>query len=63
MASIVSKSPGACELRLTPDRVHIEWIEARDDGTTKVHEHEPENAWLLRLKLWMLAPFVGEELL
>ena len=54
---------GAYELRLAPDRQHIEWIETREDGTSVVHAQEPDHAWLLRLKLWLLAPLVGEELL
>lgn len=54
---------GSYELRLAPDREHIEWVESHPDGTTVVHAQEPEDAWLLRLKLWLLAPWVGEELL
>jgi putative cardiolipin synthase len=54
---------GAYALRLTPDREHIEWVETDADGTVKVHPSEPEGAWLLRLKLWLLSPFVGEDLL
>jgi putative cardiolipin synthase len=54
---------GAYELRLTPDWERIQWVQPQPDGTVIVHDHEPESAWLLRLKLWLLAPFVGEELL
>jgi len=54
---------GGYELRLAPDGEHIQWLERDADNTVVVHDTEPENAWLLRLKLWLLAPFVGEELL
>ena len=54
---------GAYELRLAPDRQHIEWVESHEGGASVVHAQEPDSAWLLRLKLWLLAPFVGEELL
>jgi len=51
------------ELRLTPDRADIEWIETGADGARIIHTREPDHAWLLRLKLWLLSPFVGEDLL
>jgi putative cardiolipin synthase len=51
------------KLRLTPDRADIEWIETRADGARIIHTREPDHAWLLRLKLWLLSPFVGEDLL
>ena len=54
---------GAYELRLASDRERIEWVETHPEGPSVVHEREPESAWLLRMKLWLLAPFVGEELL
>ena len=47
------------ELRLSADRANIEWIETRADGARIIHTREPDHAWLLRLKLWLLAPFVG----
>ena len=54
---------GSYELRLAPDGEHIQWLEHGADNATVVHDTEPESAWLLRLKLWLLAPFVGDELL
>jgi putative cardiolipin synthase len=51
------------ELRLGADRADIEWIETRADGTRIIHTDEPDHAWLLRLKLWLLSAFVGEDLL
>jgi cardiolipin synthase C len=54
---------GAYELRLSADRERIQWLEPRAQGASVVHENEPESAWLARLKLWLLARFVSEDLL
>ena len=35
---------GAYELRLTPDREHIEWLETGPDDSVVVHQREPESA-------------------
>jgi len=48
----------------TPDKVAGLGTEGVDKTVTgSVHTQEPESAWLLRLKLWLLAPVVAEELL
>jgi len=51
------------ELRLTADRAGIEWIETQPDGAIVIHSREPDHGWLLRLRLWLLSRFVGEDLL
>ena len=54
---------GAYELRLSADGQRIEWVETYADGHHVVHTDEPDaNPWL-RLKLWLVWPFVSDELL
>ena len=54
---------GAYKLRLSADGQRIEWVETDADGHQVVHTDEPgHNPWL-RLKLWLVWPFVSEELL
>ena len=50
----------AYRLRLAPDKEHIEWVEQTADGKQVVHTDEPDNNWLLRLKMWLLSAFVSE---
>ena len=54
---------GAYKLRLAPDGEHIEWVETDADGKQTVHAQEPDDDAWLRLKLWLLSPFVSDELL
>ena len=54
---------GAYKLRLTADGEHIEWVETDADGKQTVHTTEPDDDAWLRLKLWLLSPFVSDELL
>ena len=54
---------GAYRLRLSSDREHIEWVQTDTQGTQTVHTREPDDDALLRLKLWLLSPFVSDELL
>ncbi|HEV8314892.1 MAG TPA: phospholipase D family protein [Burkholderiaceae bacterium] len=54
---------GAYKLRLAPDGEHIEWVETDADGRQTVHSTEPDDDAWLRLKLWLLSPFVSDELL
>lgn len=53
----------AYELRLSADGKRIEWVEHRPDGSSLVHSEEPGTSFWQRLKLRLLSPFVGEELL
>ncbi|HWK83962.1 MAG TPA: phospholipase D-like domain-containing protein, partial [Caldimonas sp.] len=50
-------------LRLSADGEHVEWLETDAVGWQHVHTREPDEDALLRLKIWLLAPFVGEGLL
>jgi hypothetical protein len=38
-------------------------VETDPQGAKIVHAREPEDDWWLRLKMWLLRPFVAEELL
>ena len=58
-----SLGQGAYRLRLSVDGERVEWIETGADGRQTVHTREPNDGWLVRLKLWLLEPFVGEALL
>ncbi|HEY9067680.1 MAG TPA: phospholipase D family protein, partial [Burkholderiaceae bacterium] len=53
----------AYRLRLRADGGGVEWIERGDDGREIVHTEEPDGGWSLRLKNWLLSPFVMEEFL
>ena len=54
---------GAYRLRLSADGEHVEWLETTADGRQVVHTHEPSDGWWGRLKRWVEALFVGDELL
>src|SRR5450755_425478 len=58
-----SLASGAYKLRLSTDGEHIEWLETDGEGRQIVHTQEPDDDWLLRLKMRLLAPFVAEDLL
>ena len=53
----------AYELRLSADGESIEWVETDDAGRTIVHTEEPGSSFWLSFKLWLLAPFVSDDLL
>jgi len=53
----------AYRLRLAADGEHIEWVETDNDGRVTVHGEEPDRHWWLSFKLWLLAPFVSDDLL
>jgi len=59
----VSLAGGAYKLRLSADGEHIEWVQTDAEGRQIVHTEEPDSDWLTRLKIWLLAPFVAEDLL
>ena len=50
-------------LRLAGDGETIEWVSTGHDGKPIVLRDEPDNHWLLRLKMFLLEPFAQEELL
>ena len=54
---------GAYELRLSPDRRHVQWLEPAADGQAVVHDEPPEENGWLRLKLWLFSMFVDEGML
>ena len=49
--------------QLSADGQRIEWLEPREDGTTKLHTVEPGDHWAKRLQIWLLQPFVATSLL
>ena len=53
----------AYRVRLRADGQGVEWVESDADGRETVHLEEPDDTWTLRLKNWLLAPFVMEEML
>ncbi|HTT12671.1 MAG TPA: phospholipase D family protein [Burkholderiaceae bacterium] len=53
----------AYRLRLAAGGENIEWLETGDDGKTIVHAEEPGSSFWLSFKLWLLAPFVSDDLL
>lgn len=53
----------AYRLRLRGDGPGVEWLEHTAEGTIRVHADEPDATPLLRLKNWLLSPFVVEEFL
>jgi putative cardiolipin synthase len=54
---------GAYKLRLSADGQRIEWVETDADGRHIVHADEPDDDPWQRLKLWLVWPFVSDELL
>jgi cardiolipin synthase C len=50
-------------LRLAANGEDIEWVATDREGRDVVYKEEPDDSWLLRLKLWLLSPFAAEELL
>ena len=53
----------AYRVRLRADGQGVEWVESDADGRETVHLEEPDDTWTLRLKNWLLTPFVLEEML
>jgi len=53
----------AYRVRLRADGHGVEWVESDAEGRETVHLDEPDGTWTLRLKNWLLAPFVVEEML
>ena len=54
---------GAYKLRLSADGQRIAWVEVGADGYEVVHTDEPDNNLWLRLQLWLVWPFVSDDLL
>jgi cardiolipin synthase C len=54
---------GAYRLRLTADGERIEWVHKNARGEEIVQREEPDDTWPLRLRLWLLSLFIGEDLL
>ena len=50
-------------LRLGGDGETIEWIATGSDGSERIVTDEPDNSWLLRLKMMLIGPFTSEDLL
>ena len=53
----------AYRVRLRADGQGVEWVESDANGRETVHVDEPDDSWALRLKNWLLSPFVQEEFL
>ncbi len=62
---LVDRDRGASvyRLRLAADGETLEWVSTGRDGKQVVLRNEPDNNWLLRLKMFLLEPFAQEELL
>jgi cardiolipin synthase C len=54
---------GAYKLRLSVDGQRIEWVESDADGHEIVHTDETDNKLWLGLQLWLVWPFVSDDLL
>ena len=54
---------GAYKLRLSADGQRIEWVEVDADGHEVVHTDEPDDDLWLRHELWLVWPFVSDDLL
>jgi putative cardiolipin synthase len=52
---------GAYRLRLSADGERIEWLEKDPDGKVIVHLEEPDDSWLLRLRIWLFSKFIAED--
>ena len=50
-------------LRLANNGESIEWVATDSSGATRVIRDEPDSHWLLRLKTFLLQPFISEDLL
>ncbi len=51
------------QVKLTPDGKTLQWVALKGEGSAQELEAEPDMDYLLRLKLWLLSPFVSEDLL
>ncbi|HJV59711.1 MAG TPA: phospholipase D family protein [Albitalea sp.] len=54
---------GAYRLRLGSDADRIEWVETDWQGNERTHATEPHDRAWRRLRIWLLRPFVSEDLL
>jgi putative cardiolipin synthase len=54
---------GAYKLRLSADGQRVEWLEVDAEGREIAHADEPDNNPWLQLQLWLVWPFVSDELL
>ncbi|MBK9235802.1 MAG: phospholipase D family protein [Rhodoferax sp.] len=51
------------QVKLKPDGYGLQWVALKGDGLSEPMDDEPDVDYLLRLRLWLLSPFVSEELL
>jgi phosphatidylserine/phosphatidylglycerophosphate/cardiolipin synthase-like enzyme len=51
------------QVRLRPNDESLQWVSLKDAGGTEVRNDDPDVDYLLRLKLFLLSPFVSEDLL
>lgn len=54
---------GAYKVTLKPDGSGLQWKALQGEGRSEVLDDEPDVDYLLRLQLWLLSPFVSEDLL
>jgi len=54
---------GGHALRLVGDPPRIEWVAEDDQGRETTHRSEPHSAFWQSLRLWLMRPWVSEELL
>ncbi len=51
------------QVKLRPDGYRLQWVALKGEGLAEPLDEEPDVDYLLRLRLWLLSPFVSEELL
>ena len=51
------------QVKLKPDGQSLQWVALKGEGQAEVLDAEPDMDYLLRLRLWLLGPFVSEDLL
>lgn len=51
------------QVKLKPDGSGLQWVALKGDGRAELLDQEPDVDYLQRLQLWLLSPFVSEELL
>jgi len=51
------------QVKLKPDGSGLEWVALKGEGRAELLNAEPDMDYLLRLRLWLLSPFVSEDLL
>lgn len=51
------------QVKLKPDGTGLQWVALKGEGRADLLDEEPDVDYLQRLQLWLLSPFVSEDLL